>query len=337
MKRAILAILLIAAAIGGGFWWHQRQVPAAAPAADKPAGEAGGTHVTHDDQGNTVISMSDEDQGDAGIVLGNPAAGTWSQEIKGYGRVLDTAPLAGLVNELATAQAAAPASALEWERQKTLSAQGNTSARALQAAQAAAQHDQLAIQSARDRIMLGWGAALAGRNDLTNFVQLLTSRQAALLRVDLPGGESLAAPPPSARVVTLAGKTIQAKFLGPVTDVDPMIQGQGFVYSVQPNDLSLAPGQAVTAWLQLPGEPIAGVIIPRDAVVRQEGAGWVYVMNKDKGGEAFTRKKIQLDRPADNGWFLEAETGGVKTNDYIVVTGAQTLLSEELKAALSAD
>jgi hypothetical protein len=337
VKRAILIILFIAAAIGGGVWWHnQHQAPASAPAADKPAEEAGGTKVTHDDQGNTVISMSDEDQGDAGIVLGNPAAGTWNQEIKGYGRVVDPAPLAALVNELITAQAAAPASALEWERQKTLSAQGNTSARALQAAEAAAQHDQLATQSTRDRIMLGWGAALAGRNDLTNFVQLLTSRQTVLLRVDLPGGESLATPPPGARVVTLSGKTTQAKFLGPVTDVDPVIQGQGFVFSVQPNELSLAPGQAVTVWLQLPGEPTAGVIIPRDSVVRLEGAGWIYVMNKEKGGEAFTRKKIQLDRPADNGWFVEA-AGGVKTNDYLVVTGAQTLLSEELKAALSPD
>jgi hypothetical protein len=335
VKRAILIILLIAAAIGGGVWWHHKHQAPSAAAPDKPADAAEGTKVTHDDQGNTVISMSDDDQGDAGIVLGNPAAGIWNPEIKSYGRVLDPAPLAGLVNELITAQAAAPASALEWERQKTLSAQNNTSARALQAAEAAAQHDQLAIQSARDRILLGWGAALAGRNDLTNFVQLLTSRQAVLLRVDLPGGESLATPPPGARVVTLAGKTTQAKFLGPVTDVDPMIQGQGFVFFAQPNELSLAPGQAVTVWLQMPGEPTAGVIIPRDSVVRLEGAGWIYVMNKEKGGEAFTRKKIQLDRPADNGWFVEAAT--VKTNDYIVVTGAQTLLSEELKAALSPD
>ena len=140
-------------------------------------------------------------RGTRGLSLAIQRREQWNPEIKGYGRVVDPAPLAALVNELITAQAAAPASALKWERQKTLSAQNNTSARALQAAEAAAQHDQLAIQSARDRILLGWGAALAGRNDLTHFVQLLTSRQAVLLRVDLPGGESLAAPAPGARVV----------------------------------------------------------------------------------------------------------------------------------------
>jgi multidrug efflux pump subunit AcrA (membrane-fusion protein) len=135
-------------------------------------------------------------------------------------------------------------------------------------------------------------------------------------------------------VVTLSGKTADGKFLSATADVDPQIQGQGFIFLVQPNAIPLAPGQAVTVWLQVPGDPLAGVIIPRDAVLRLEGAGWVYVMNKDKGGEAFTRKKIPLDRPTDAGWFV---TGAVKADDYIVVTGAQTLLSEELKAALSPD
>ena len=74
--------------------------------------------------------------------------------------------------------------------------------------------------------------------------------------------------------------------------------------------------------------PLAGVLIPRDAVVLAEGAGWVYVMNKDKGGEAFTRIKTPLDRLTDAGWFV---TGTIKTNDYIVVNGAQKLLAVELK------
>ena len=47
-------------------------------------------------------------------------------------------------------------------------------------------------------------------------------------------------------------------------------------------------------------------------------------MNKDKGGEAFTRRKIPLDRPTDAGWFV---AGLLKVDDYIVITGAQTLLS----------
>lgn len=335
MKRAIFVIIVIAIAIGGGLWWQKHHNAAAPAAPDAPPAAADeGTHVTHDEQGNTVVSMSDDDQGDAGIVFGNPVAGQWSQEVKGYGRVLDPAPLAALLNELITDQAATNASVREWERQKTLSGQNNTSARALQAAEAAALHDQLAVQSVRDRLTLAWGPTLAGRTDLPNFVASLAARQAVLVRVDLPGGMSLDSPPAGARVVTLSGKTTEAKFFSPTTDVDPQIQGQGFILLVQPNAITLAPGQVLTVWLQVAGDPLAGVIIPSNAVLRLEGAGWVYVMNKDNGGEAFTRRKIPLDRPTDAGWFV---TGTVKVDDYIVVTGAQTLLSEELKAALSPD
>jgi hypothetical protein len=334
VRRAIIPILLSAAVVIGGVWWSKHQPAAATPPADKPAAPDEGTHVTHDEQGNTVISMSDDAQGDAGIVLGSPVAGQWNPEIKGYGRVLDPAPLTALVNELVSARAAASVTTLEWERQKTLSAQGNTSARALQSAEAAAQHDKLAVQSVRDRLALAWGTTLAGRDDLADFVQSLTARQAVLVRVDLPAGENLASSPDAARVVALSGKTTGAKFLSLAPDVDSQFQGQGYIFFVQPNEASLAPGQAVIVWLQVPGDPLAGVIIPRDSIVRLQGAGWVYVMNKAEGGEAFTRRRIPLDRPTDHGWFVP---GIVKMDDYIVTTGAQTLLSEELKAALSPD
>ena len=50
----------------------------------------------------------------------------------------DTAALAALVTDLASAEAAYAASSNELDRLKTLASQGNASARALQAAEAAA-------------------------------------------------------------------------------------------------------------------------------------------------------------------------------------------------------
>ena len=46
------------------------------------------------------------------------------------------------------------------------------------------------------------------------------------------------------------------------------------------------------------------------------------------GGEAFTRVQIALDHPTEAGWLV---TEGVSPNDYLVVTGAQQLLSTEQK------
>ncbi len=84
----------------------------------------------------------------------------------------------------------------------------------------------------------------------------------------------------------------------------------------------------MVGYIRIPGEPLAGVILPRDAVVRAEGAGWVYVLNS--AGEAFTRIPIALDHPTEAGWFV---TKGVTAGENVVVAGAQQLLSLELKSA----
>ncbi len=69
------------------------------------------------------------------------------------------------------------------------------------------------------------------------------------------------------------------------------------------------------------------MVVPRDAVVRTEGKGWVYVAT---GDDHFTRKEIALDRATENGWFV---TNGVAAGDKLVITGAQSLLSEETESS----
>jgi hypothetical protein len=334
VKRAILPVILIVAVIGGVIWLKTRATPKTSD--EKPAGEKPEeTHISlkRDENGNAVITLDNETQENMGLQVAHPAAASFSPELKGYGRALDPAPLAALITELASAQAAYAASGNELARLKTLSDQGNASPRALQAAEAAAQHDQLAIQSARDRLVLSWGKTIADRNDLPAFVQSLTAQNTVLVRVDLPAGETLASPPIGARVSALSGNSAEAEFLETAPNVDPQTQGQGFVFLLQPRALRLLPGEAVTAWLKLAGDSLTGAVIPREAVVRTEGAGWVYVQ-KSGGDETFTRTSIVLDHPVETGWFV---TQGVTTNDYVVVTGAQTLLSEELKSSLKPD
>ncbi|HEX4645637.1 MAG TPA: hypothetical protein VH598_08510, partial [Verrucomicrobiae bacterium] len=180
---------------------------------------------------------------------------------------------------------------------------------------------------------LSWGKAIADRNDLPDFVQSLTFQNAVLIRVDLPAGETLASPPLGARISTLSGNSTEAEFLETAPNVEPQTQGRGFVFLLQPRAMRILPGEAVTAWLKLAGDPLTGAIIPRGAIVRTEGSGWVYVQ-KSGGDETFTRTGIVLDHPVETGWFVNQ---GVTTNDYVVVTGAQTLLSEELKSSLKPD
>ncbi|MBI3418308.1 MAG: hypothetical protein HY043_23720 [Verrucomicrobia bacterium] len=338
MKRIIPIILLIVVVLGGGIYFFKHRAESAKPvgekaAAEKPTAEEGEkTHVTRDETGRVVVHMDDETQGNIGILVAKPTAAQLSPEVKGYGRVLDPTPLAALMTEMATARAAYAASSNELARLKILAAQGNAPERALQTGEALALRDQLAIQSARDRLSLSWGKAIAGQSDLPAFVQALTSQSALLARIDLPLGETLASPPTGARLVTLAGVSLEADLLGAAANVDPLTQGRGFIFQAKPKELQLLPGEALTGFLKIPGEPLAGVLVPRAAVVRTEGAGWVYRL--DGGSESFTRIQVPLDHPNEAGWFVAT---GISTNEYLVVTGTQILLSEELKASIKAD
>jgi hypothetical protein len=154
VKQVIVLVIFIAAGFAGGVLWMKKRGAAPPPAAEAsvtPAAtdeEAAAPAVSRDTNGNAVIAMSDETQGDLGILVKSLAAFQMSPEQKGYGRVLDPAPLAALVTELASAQAASAASSTELARLKTLEGQGNASVRALQSAEATALRDQLAVRSA---------------------------------------------------------------------------------------------------------------------------------------------------------------------------------------------
>ena len=334
MKRAIVLVIFLAAGFAGGILWMKQQKAAPPAGAEHPdalarADEpAGAPQVLRDTNGNAVVHLSKQIQGNQGILVKSPVAFQLSPEQKGYGRVLDPAPLAALVTELAAAQAAYTASSTERARLQTLEGQGNASTRALQTADAAALRDRLAIQSARERLTLSWGKAVADLKELPAFAQALTSLEAALVRIDLPVGETMKESPAGARIATLSGPSSEAEYLEPAPSVDPQMQGRGSIFLLKPNSLRLTPGESVVGYLKLPGEPVAGVIIPREAVVRTEGAGWVYVLNA--AGDAFTRVEVHLDRPTAAGWFVAK---GVTAGDFVVVTGAQQLLSIELKGA----
>jgi multidrug efflux pump subunit AcrA (membrane-fusion protein) len=104
-------------------------------------------------------------------------------------------------------------------------------------------------------------------------------------------------------------------------------QGRGFFFLVDPNTSKLAQGAAVSGLLTLPGEAQSGVAVPREAVIRYNGATWVY---RQTSNETFERLRTTLDRPLENGWFVRE---GLKPGDKLVTAGAQQMLSEELKGS----
>ena len=288
------------------------------------------SRVEHRTNGEVVVNLDLSTQRLIGLQTAALEIATQALEVKAYGRVLEPAPLLALASDTASARAALAASSKEYQRLNGLFAQGqNASAKALESAQAAMQHDQIALQAAGAQIVAAWGRSVAEKPDLAAFLGSMARLECVLVRLDLPAGDSPPETPVGARLV-LPGTSapLEARFLGRATTTDPQMQGEGFLFTATNAAGRLAPGLALTGFLQLPGAPLRGVVVPKAAIVRAAERAWVYVQT---GDTAFQRRELALDRPVGEGWFV---TGGLAPKDRLVVTGAQTLLSEERKTQI---
>ena len=284
----------------------------------------GGARPKAEDQEAAGVTLDAATQTRIGLEVATPAATQWQAESKAYGTVLDPAALASAIADLESARVTAEASAKEYDRQKTLAAQNNSSARTLETAQAATLQDDLALTSKLARFKADWGSTLETKGQ--EILPQIASNQTALVRIDLPAGENLASPPVSARLVlsTVETNPVAADYFDKVAGVDPQTQGQSFLFLVKGQ--ALPPSAAVTAYLQTTGETLNGVTVPASAVLRYEGKDWIYVQT---GTNQFLREAIPLDSPVAGGWFVPENT---PMTNGIVVTGAQTVLSAELSA-----
>lgn len=322
----IAALVVVAALIYG----YRRMSAERAQEAKGEQPITAASSVERSASGETFIKLTADTQKLLGLQTAPPAAVTLDRELPAYGRVLDPAPLVGLVSGIGAARAALEASNKEYQRLQTLFAQGQSaSAKAVEAAEAEVKRDRILLQAAEAQLVAAWGEPLATQPDLAGFVQSLIRLETALVRLDLPTGESLNETPKGARLLPVGiGQPITARFLGRATRTDLQTQGQGFLFVATNAPAMLTPGLALKGFLQLPGEPLAGVIVPAAAVVRSAERAWVYAQT---GDTAFARREIALDHPVADGWFV---THGVAATDRLVVTGAQALLSEERKTQI---
>lgn len=152
-------------------------------------------------------------------------------------------------------------------------------------------------------------------------------------RVAIPLGTLVDVMPTSARVLITGQdqRTYPATVRSAIPAADMAAAGQTFLIAFDVADAPLRPGIPVQAELELPGAPQTGAIVPRSAVIRFGGSAFVYQQTSD---DEFTRVQITTDTPLDAGWLVSA---GLKAGDRVVVVGAGTLLSEELRSQIEAE
>jgi membrane fusion protein, multidrug efflux system len=268
-------------------------------------------------------------------------------------RVTLTTQLATARSETDSAAAAAESARAAYERARVLNADAkNVSDRVVEEARSKLETERARLEAARENArtiensLQSGGPAnsipLVSQSEGTvveNMAQpgesveagtplLRTARLDRLVaRIDLPVGEALPAGGVTARIVP-AGQEQQflaADRIATASAAEPKAPGQSFLFRLRESRFGLRPRLAVTAYIPTASSKRAGVTVPASAVVRLSGKAYVYVQS---AGEQFVRKEIRTDNPVASGYFVSNQlTPGTR----IVVTGAQTLLSEEFK------
>jgi hypothetical protein len=125
--------------------------------------------------------------------------------------------------------------------------------------------------------------------------------------------------PNTTQVVVLGheGQPLNSHVVYNAPTVVPTIQGQTFLVLIATTVFPARPGTAVSARLPASDTSKEGVMVPRSAVVRYAGREWIY---REFDGNRFVRHEIV--------------TEGLGSGTQVVIAGAQSLLSEELKAQI---
>lgn len=312
----LAAVLYAAGLLGAG--------PATKPDSDteaarqaKPASERVG-----------MVAIDADTQRRLGIEVAPVTAGSDRPALDGFAKGLDVGPLAAIIAEIDTAQAAANASAAEARRLGSLYQQDvSASRRSVEAARAQALADATRVRLAQQRIGIEFGPGLLrlGVANARRLTSEIASGQAALIRIDIPG--AILAPGSSVTLGSGQGLGF-ARVLGPAATADARLQSAGVLAIVRgPMARQSLAGRVIPASAAT-GSGRAGLLVPRDAIVRFQGQMWVY----RQSGIGFVR--IPLSEPVSvaDGWLVAAESG-LKAGDRIAVRGATGLLAIDLGGA----
>jgi hypothetical protein len=274
------------------------------------------------------VVLSAEDAAHLGIRTAPVRAATYTPQIRGYGAVSSFEALAQAASDVATAEAAARQSAATLKRNRSLAAANAVSHEGLDAAEKQAATDAAALTLAQRKEATSYGrdAPWLGRDRAV--LTKLARGELMLIHATLP---LAAVGVPEELIVERVGHapnttgwTTKEIWNAPA---DAAIPGRGFFALVARSNL--AEGDRLVVSMPS-GAPIAGVLIPTDAMVLNGDKAWFYTA---EGGDVFARHTLDVTRPMDGGYFVT----GLAAGRNVVVQGAGLLLSRELNPSSSGE
>jgi hypothetical protein len=242
--------------------------------------------------------------------------------------------LVTLDSDLARRSAALAASRAEYERTQKLLASGeNTSRKSAENAEAQFRAGRDQGRRLRRPRCLQWGAAFAALDarSATRCARRSCTANRRSCAVDVLPGDALPICP--GRALLVLGREPSPwtpALISPAADADPRTQAQGFIPAVDKPPFALRPGMALTAWLELPEKPRA---VLRSTLARAAPRRTHVGLRAGRGGKIRAQAHQRSTRRSTGqraGSSPRRRPAKRKTSSSS--TGAQVLLSEEMKA-----
>jgi hypothetical protein len=294
------------------------------------------------EEGFSQVKVTKASQEASGIASRPLEAARAEAAAEVYGVIVNVQPLIDLraryvsaVSDARALRAAAANSGTEHKRLKKLFEDDrNVSERAVQAAEAAWRTDEArliaadqTVAAAHASIRVNWGEVLAAwaTDPESSAFEAVSQQREALVQLTLPYDLQAQAgkAPISLAPIAAPAEARPARFISAAPLTDATLPGVTYFYLVSASTLRV--GMRVAGQLKLGGKARDGVVVPSAAVVWHGGKAWAYVKEED---EVFVRKEVSTSQELAGGWF---DARHFEPGDEVVVSGAQLLLSEELK------
>ena len=240
--------------------------------------------------------------------------------------MLDPSTLITELGEVDASRAAERAATAEVARLQGLYKAGaGASLKNLEAAQAEQARARAQADAAATRFTLRWAPIASGANGRRQkIIDAVAAGKSALVRVDLPGQHSIGAVPETA-TLDIDGVAVTGSVLGVLAQ---RAKRRAPACWSKSNSRRRVSPSARASRSSLAGAARIGFLVPRGALIYEEGGAFVYHQLDAKPGDEnmqYARKKVTLLMPSGDGWLVD----GLDDDDLVVVHGAGVLWSLE--------
>ena len=186
------------------------------------------------------------------------------------------------------------------------------------------------LRNIRENMIQKWNSALtelALKEDSEIFDRLI-NREEFIILMTLKAEQELSSETAFVFVnrVDDRNQARKAYFISAAPFSDNTLQGETYFLRAHAEKFRI--GMRLYVWLPNTGFSGDGVNIPEDAVVWYAGKAWAYVQVND---DTFSRRSLIEPIATADGWLVK---DNFEIGDRLVISGAQTLLSEEFKWAI---